>query len=384
MANFSEYFVDPAAGNDGTGDGLSDGTAWKTVAHALSTITRDATNGDRINVKSSGTDTITSNLPVGTYAATATSAAPLRIQGYTTTAGDGGIGAISGGGTVGIVSLSGFDHMHIQDMQLGGCGSADILLLDNDCTFFGCFFHDSTGDGIDVDNNCLCVNCRFEGVGDIAPANYALRMGASAQVYGNFIQTKSGGMSRGISVTADACVVGNIITDDGNFGLDIGITNTVLSGLFMFNSVFAAGSDGIGIEAGTTTCIGNIVEGFSGAGGAGYVLDGDNPTVAAFNAAFNNDTEYNQAGVGNYLFPDNPDNETLSVTGFAKSGAVTYANRQSYFSPVNTGNVLNGVFGLLSKGASQPGNELMTGDMYIGAMGAPILASIRPVAYRTQ
>ena len=107
----TEYYVAPSSGNDTTGNGLTDGTAWATVQKALDTITAGA-GGDRINVKNdSGTDDVlASALTLATYGAP-TNAAPLVIQGYTTTAGDGGIGGISGNALVPIISLGTEDYV---------------------------------------------------------------------------------------------------------------------------------------------------------------------------------------------------------------------------------------------------------------------------------
>ena len=38
------------------------------------------------------------------------------------------------------------------------------------------------------------------------------------------------------------------------------------------------------------------------------------------------------------------DNETLSATPFDKSGSDTFANRYTYFAPVDTGNVRGGAY----------------------------------------
>ena len=87
----SEYYVDPLNGSDTTGDGLSDGTAWQTVQNALNSITKNTTDGDRINVKDTADDVLTAPLQfgaIGSYSLTY----GLLIEGYSTNAGDGGVG----------------------------------------------------------------------------------------------------------------------------------------------------------------------------------------------------------------------------------------------------------------------------------------------------
>jgi len=69
------------------------------------------------------------------------------------------------------------------------------------------------------------------------------------------------------------------------------------------------------------------------------------------NALYNNTTHYtlNDAiSIG--------DNEELGASPFAKSGADTFANRFTYFAPVDTGNVIGGAYpsgANLDKGAVQ-------------------------------
>ena len=92
----TNYFVDPAAGSDDTGDG-SIGTPWASVQHALDSITRDATNGDQVNIKSGTADVLAATLDLTTYG-TPTATAPLVLRGYTSAANDGGVGVLSGGG----------------------------------------------------------------------------------------------------------------------------------------------------------------------------------------------------------------------------------------------------------------------------------------------
>ena len=52
-----DYYVDPTSGSDSNG-GTSDVDAWLTLEHAIATITRNTSHGDRINVKAGGTDTL--------------------------------------------------------------------------------------------------------------------------------------------------------------------------------------------------------------------------------------------------------------------------------------------------------------------------------------
>ena len=86
-----------------------------------------------------------------------------------------------------------------------------------------------------------------------------------------------------------------------------------------------------------------MVEGFSGTGGSGFNFFNATVPLGMYegNAAYNNTTNY--ANVGDVGKRDNgTDNEVLSASPFAKSGADTFANRYVYFAPVDTGNIRGG------------------------------------------
>jgi len=128
MAAPTEYYVDPGSGNDSTGDGLSDGTAWATIQHALDTITQGAV-GDRINVKSGTADTLAAALDIATNYGSPSQTAPLIIQGYATSAGDGdfeagtGIGEVDGDGSYGMFAAA-TNYVYVRHMKVHNCGSA--------------------------------------------------------------------------------------------------------------------------------------------------------------------------------------------------------------------------------------------------------------------
>jgi hypothetical protein len=111
----------------------------------------------------------------------------------------------------------------------------------------------------------------------------------------------------------------------------------------------SAGGTGVGIEIANNNAIhsavyGNLVEGFSGSGGKGFSFgftDAKHKAVLAYNAVYNCTTAYNNTWGQVSLLEDN---ETLGASPFAKSGSDTFANRFTYFAPVDTGNVHDGVF----------------------------------------
>lgn len=163
MAAPTNYYVDPLNGNDSTGDGTS-GTPWKSVQKALNTITRNATNGDQINVKAGAADVLSAALSITTYGVS-TVTAPLILRGYTSVAGDGGVGEISGGGSVGIIAHSAPFVLNVVDMYLHNCGSA--TMIDMTTTNGGALYAvrskigNTTGNLINLRGNAYFYGCHL-------------------------------------------------------------------------------------------------------------------------------------------------------------------------------------------------------------------------------
>lgn len=111
MPNPLDVFVDPGAGVDSPGNG-SIGSPYQTTQYAY-TDTSLGTDGTRFNIKVGATDT-TGNTPL--TLSNGTPDAPLYIQGYTATAGDGGRGHIDTG-TVSLLA-AGYNYFHVQDMEI--------------------------------------------------------------------------------------------------------------------------------------------------------------------------------------------------------------------------------------------------------------------------
>ena len=107
MAAPSETYVDPSiAANSGTG---TIGDPYGDLQYALDTMTRDSTNGDRINIKSGTAEVLTGTISLASYG-------PPRfdyylvLEGYDSVAGDGGIGAIDG--NAGNFTIFNSNYMH--------------------------------------------------------------------------------------------------------------------------------------------------------------------------------------------------------------------------------------------------------------------------------
>ncbi|MCP4181862.1 MAG: right-handed parallel beta-helix repeat-containing protein [Hyphomicrobiales bacterium] len=330
----TEVYVDPSiAGDSGAG---TSGDPYGDLEYAIEQTTFDTTNGTRVNIKA-GTDEVVAVELSAAMADTVTTVAwvpaitaPCVFQGYTTTAGDGGIGGISGGGSVSVYNDTVFDNVHFIDLHCHNCGSNIVLQLDDWCSVVGCEIDNTTGIGIDLDNYCNVVNNHIHNVGD-----EGIQIGVSTYAAYNYLENGTNKMSTAINAIGAAGVIErNIISLDSTSDGIICTNANIISN----NSIWSNGGTGQGIIVNATR-IGikiqnNIVEGFSGTGGIGFDCDQAGTALFYFagNASYNNATHY--ANSSTHIMVE-VDNETLSATPFTDA-----ANGD--FSPVDTGNVKEG------------------------------------------
>ena len=159
----TETYVDPSiAGDSGAG---TSGDPYGDLQYALNTMTRDGTNGDRINIKAGSDEVLSAALSLATYG-TPTNGARLLFQGYTSTAGDGGIGGISGNGSYSLFS-SAPNYVGLIDMHIHNSGSATVMNLNSYCYTQNCEIDNTTGNGIVTGSNSQIVNCYIHNCGAI-------------------------------------------------------------------------------------------------------------------------------------------------------------------------------------------------------------------------
>lgn len=280
---YSNYYVDPGAGNDTTGDGAI-GTPWKTVQHALDTITRNATDGDRINVKAGTADTLGAALSLATYG-TPGLVTPLTIQGYTSVAGDGGIGEINGAGSYGIISTTAV--VMFADMKLGNCGSTAVLVIGNYSQVHNCEIHTSSGFAIDPGTHVQIIGNWFH---DITAATTVDANSSTAICFNNFnVAAKTTVVALGSSYMS--AFVGNTIYVAGADTSVIGVHIVSYGTLVIFNTIISSNANtgrGIYAQYGNGFIANNIIQGWSGAGGDGLEMAAPTGSTLAANAYYNN------------------------------------------------------------------------------------------------
>jgi hypothetical protein len=266
---------------------------------------------------------------------------PLVFRGYTSTAGDGGVGIIDGnGGAI----INGGNHIHWRDMELRNGGSSTLISTGASCSIRRCRIADTSGIGVSFGTaNCLVTECEITdcGEGVVAAANQQV----IANNYFRFGSTRN--FTNAVKTTSTGLVVcERNIFSMGTSGTAVFVDATGLR--MISNSVLANGSTGAGVvlnsiaRAGNLVVVNNIIEGFSGSGGRGFswINTTTVPLQYSHNAAYNNATNYHQ--VGDFSAVEDIDNEVLSASPFAKSGSDTFANRYVYFAPVDTGNIRGG------------------------------------------
>lgn len=334
----TEIYVDPAiAGNSGSG---TSGDPYGDLQYALDQTTSQGTGGDRFNIKA-GTDEVLSaalSLASG-YGGTPTAAKPVIFEGYTSTAGDGGTGGISGNGSVSIHTAR-TDHVHWKHLHLHNCGSADILQAGFLAVIYDVEFDNTTGDGIGTSDQRLHIEqCNFHNIG-----TYGVDLSPNSIVRDCYFANGTNDFNAAIFMTSgQAFALYNILSLDGASN---GIVVSDTYGWIMHNSVLASSGTGSGIYIDANwDMVGvwnNVAEGFSGTGGYGFEFGIVNKGgIFEGNAAYNNATNYDSS---DEWILDGSDNETLSASGFDKSGSDTFANRYTYFAPADEGNMRNGAF----------------------------------------
>ena len=284
---------------------------WATVQHALNFTTRDATNGDRINILAGTDDVLAAALSLATYG-TPTNIVPLILQGYTSAAGDGGIGGISGNGTYTMFAPTSLDSINFVDLHMHNSGSAQIVHLDNSIYISHCELDNTTGGGIRLDNNGYVGHCYIHNTG-----GDGIRVNASSMAMSNYLENGTDDFDQAIVLDSSSSrAIFNIIDVDG---ASDGIVTDLSDHSVENNSIYSNGGTGQGINviggtAHLSSLTNNMIEGFSGVGGIGInVVTAGNIMLYGHNFTYNNATNYSISGTA---LKDLGNNTTLGSSPF--------------------------------------------------------------------
>lgn len=260
MANYTEYYVDSTSGNNGNA-GTSAGAAWLTLAHAFSNITLGAAVGTRLNVKGSFTENIS------TCAITPTTTQCLAVQGYTTTAGDGGKFTINGGGAS-IFTFSKSNINYIDGVLTNAGATAFVTNANTYISFVRMKF-----EAANTTANILTGATGFTSFYDcwidqlVGPNMYG---GYGLQyVVGCYIKFGTSSTGNGTRVAGEVAVGNIVVLTSTTSSIYI---NAISTPICLRNIVIhgsGANQTGIAAPSSTSHCLieGNYVEGFTGATG---------------------------------------------------------------------------------------------------------------------
>lgn len=247
MAAPTEIYVDPSiAADSGTG---TIGDPYGDLQYALDTMTRDATNGDRINIQAGTDEVLSATLDLTSYG-TPSSTAGLCLQGYTSAAGDGGMGGIDcNGGAYGILAVK--NYVRFINLDVHNSTSTLITASGVGQGVIGCTAHNTSGTGIyGTGSGVYVIGCTA----------YDCNIGATAS---NVLFCKFyNGVIRDFAtaVTSPTIVMGNTFKLSGS---SVGISPAHYD-LICNNSFYTTGT-GIAVNAGSKhNCwvINNLFSGF--------------------------------------------------------------------------------------------------------------------------
>lgn len=335
-------------------DVTSDSAPYGDLEYAVEQTTFDTTNGTRVNIKTGSTETLAASLDVAmadtgtTIAWAPTLGADCVFQGYTAAAGDGGVGVISGGGSITICDGN-LNNVHFIDMHLTNSGTAQMLDMGQQGSLIRCEIDTTSfaGTTVDTTNYYLVMGCYIHTITGTGGAGI---YGATGLVAMNNIvdlsgQAAFGGTCINIFGAATTVIQRNILICGGEVNSQ-GINCSASHAVIMNNSIYstAGGSNsGIIINTGTRSNMvisNNLVEGFSDTGGEGIEnKNAQNLIVMHGNGVYNCATPYTNAageiikGTG---WADATDtNETLTASPFTSAAT-------GDFTPVDTDGVKEG------------------------------------------
>jgi hypothetical protein len=328
---FSEVYVDPSiAADSGTG---TIGDPFGDLEYAVEQTTFDTTNGTRVNVKAGTAEVLAADLDTAMNNTVTTPAwvpsltAPAVFRGYSSVAGDGGVGSID----CNSFSLfsSGKNYVYVIELEAYNSGTNNLISLGSYALVNRCKLHDCNGSyaaSVSAGEISDCFIYDFDVFGISVGTGRELR---------NFVWDGDRVATVNLLVGNNVLCADNICRIDQAAGAGINVNHgsTVIN-----NSVWAgntAGGAGIYSNVGRQGIIvlGNLVEGFSGAGARGIDLSATSSvSLVGGNGVYNCTSDYVAAPV---VMRDLGDNEVLTASPFNDA-----ANGD--FSPVDVGNVKEG------------------------------------------
>lgn len=290
MAAPTAYYCNPAiAGNSGTG---TIGDPFGDLQYALNTITRDATNGDQINIKAGTAEILAASLTLATYG-TPSANVPLILRGYTSAAGDGGMGEIDCNGvTFWTTTYTGFI---LADLTIHNFGNNNGIAgaTNSNWIMYHCNVHKGasspSGKSLVNINNGVVL---YSYIHDAGTTGTGITSDANGKAAYNYIYNCT---NIGISAST---IINNVLVDCGGAASSGALRASASASLIMGNTVYSsAASTGTGASWATNiympVIINNIFQGYSGANGEAIYGATADVAIIGYNAYYNNTAERN-------------------------------------------------------------------------------------------
>jgi hypothetical protein len=267
---------------------------WRSLQGAFDLCTRNATDGNQVNLKAGTAQVNAAALDLTTFIAGGAlgASAPLIVRGYTAAANDGGIGEIDCNGVTMFADAT-VDSITLADLEIHTFGNNNGIALDDYITLFRCEVHKgasapNTKSLISVDDYAAVIGCYVHDLG-VSGIGISIASGPGCHIADNYIVLGADGAT-GIVMGGNSLgtiVRGNVVTaaSAGATGINASAPGTFTSvvGNTFYNS--AAGT-ARGIYCGLASIVlNNVVEGWSGVGGDG--IEVANVYMIGYNAFYN-------------------------------------------------------------------------------------------------
>lgn len=308
-------------------------------------------------------DKVRSNM-TGTFSMTASTAsfsASHVIQGYTSSAGDGGQAIIDGGTSTATlvtdIGVGGVTFVDIIWTTSFGSANGTLFTTTRIANFFRCVFHGARAYALNLTSSSNCVECEFyDNNKSNTSAQAAVISGGNDLFLRCVFHDNAGSNTSGINISAGAVSLQNCIFDtNGQFGVNITLGSS--NGIFLIANCdfYNNGSDGLKIASGTIDPVWIENSNFIKNVGAGI----NNASIILTNGfAYNNGY-----GAGTQA---NGSADTVGV--IAVSGSVTYASNVTPWA-----DPANGDFRITLAAARGTGKAAFpeTAPGYTGTIGHP-------------
>ncbi len=302
-----------------------DGTTslpYRSVQGALDLTTRNATDGDQINVKAGTAQVNQAALTLATYG-TPTAAAPLVFRGYTSAANDGGKGEINCN-SVALFAVTTYDYLILVDLYIHNAGNVAAVVLDQFGFVYRCEITRGAGSPsskalVTLGIGCVIVGCYVWSAGTNG-TGIALSNRGGAAIY-NHVYACTYGIS--YSNTELSAIIGNVIrcTETGSRGISgAGTGHTIIIGNSVYNSAAGTAQGILLSSTSAQSCaiaINNIVEGWSGAGGSGVLTNAGFAVLLGWNATYNNTTGVDP---GKLYIDETANDDALGASAWVNAG----------------------------------------------------------------